>query len=398
MENFIFISPDFPKNYENFCVALKRVGFNVLAIGGTPYHELTQTLKDNVTEYYYCPDLGDYDSVYKATAYYIYKYGRISFLESNNEHWLVSDARLRADFNIEGLKPDELVYIKHKSKMKERYRIAGVKYASYALVNTHADFDDFLEDFGYPLFIKPDVGVGANDSYKIANEEEKFEFFKNKKNLTYIVEPFIDGVITSFDAIVDLNGEVVFATSHVFPVANEQIAQGNSDDYYYSPLAVEEPLFTVGQAVVKAFNIKGRNVHLEFFKLTHDTTFAKAGEYIGLEVNMRSPGGYIPDMISLACKVDYYDIYARMMKGLAIGEQNIDKRSIGLEVSRRKEYLSEYFYTNEEIESMFASVIVDKGLYPEILARGMGDYYFVGLFEDLNTALAFKSEVLRRKL
>lgn len=51
MENFIFISPDFPKNYDQFVRALKNVGFNVLGIGATPYHEISSSLKDNLTEY-----------------------------------------------------------------------------------------------------------------------------------------------------------------------------------------------------------------------------------------------------------------------------------------------------------------------------------------------------------
>ena len=69
MENFIFMSPDFPKNYQSFVVALKKNGFNVLGIGGTPYHELTQTLKDNLTEYYYCPDKNHIESLFRAVAF-----------------------------------------------------------------------------------------------------------------------------------------------------------------------------------------------------------------------------------------------------------------------------------------------------------------------------------------
>ena len=398
MENFIFISPDFPKNYDQFVRALKKVGFNVLGIGATPYHEISSLLKDNLTEYYYCPDLADYELVYRAVAFLIFKHGKIAYLESNNEHWLVNDARLREDFNISGLRPHELVYIKRKSKMKELYRKANVKFASYALVNTLSDFDDFLEDFGYPLFIKPDIGVGATDSFKINNEQEKQAFFASKKNITYIVEPFIEGVITSFDAIVDLEGQVVFATSHIFPVANDEIAQGVSDDYYYSPPTVDPALAAVGERVIKAFDIKGRNVHLEFFKLTKATTFATEGEYIGLEVNMRSPGGYIPDMISHASGIDYYLTYAQVMKGMEIPPYKSEHRRYGLEASRRKEILDQYVYTNEDIHQKYQHILVDSGLYPEILASGMGDFYFVGLFDDLNSALDFKSDVLKRKI
>ena len=52
MKNFVFISPAFPGNYENFCVSLKKDGVNVLGIGDTPYDALSQKLKSALTEYY----------------------------------------------------------------------------------------------------------------------------------------------------------------------------------------------------------------------------------------------------------------------------------------------------------------------------------------------------------
>lgn len=398
MENFIFMSPDFPKNYQSFVVALKNNGFNVLGIGGTPYHELTQTLKDNLSEYYYCPDMNHYESLFRAVAFLSFKHGKIKYLESNNEYWLESDAKLRLDFNIEGLKPSDLAPIKHKSKMKEYYQKAGVKFADFALIHTVEEFDQFLACYGYPLFIKPDVGVGASDSYKISSDEDKNTFFQTKKEFTYIVEPFIEGLIISYDGIVNHQGKVIFATSHVFPVANDEIAKGRVDDYYYSTPIIDPDLKEMGNNVIEAFNLKGRNFHLEFFKSTVTTSFAKEGEYIGLEVNMRSPGGYIPDMICQAYQVDYYDLYAKMMSGQEVVLDDARKLFYGLEVSRRKEELANYFYTNEEIIKTYAQILVDAGLYPEVLAAGMGDYYFVGVFHDLEAALAFKNDVLKRKI
>ena len=37
MQNFIFISPNFPTNYWQFCRELKNNGMNVLGIGDQPY-------------------------------------------------------------------------------------------------------------------------------------------------------------------------------------------------------------------------------------------------------------------------------------------------------------------------------------------------------------------------
>ena len=100
MKNFIFISPNFPENYWKFCRELKNNGLRVLGIGDCPYDMLSHRLKASLDEYYKVSSLENYDEVYRAVAFFAFKYGRIDFLESNNEYWLERDARLRTDFNI----------------------------------------------------------------------------------------------------------------------------------------------------------------------------------------------------------------------------------------------------------------------------------------------------------
>ena len=51
MKNVIFISPNFPTNYWQFCRELKNNGMNVLGIGDQSYDELTQEIKDRFNEY-----------------------------------------------------------------------------------------------------------------------------------------------------------------------------------------------------------------------------------------------------------------------------------------------------------------------------------------------------------
>ena len=127
MQNFIFISPNFPTNYWQFCHELKNNGMNVLGIGDQPYDELKPELKDSLNEYYKVGSLENYDEVYRAVAFFAFKYGRIDWLESNNEYWLERDAALRTDFHItSGFQTEDMPRIKYKSKMKEYYRKAGI--------------------------------------------------------------------------------------------------------------------------------------------------------------------------------------------------------------------------------------------------------------------------------
>lgn len=171
MKNIIFISPNFPENYRFFCKALKENGMNVLGIGDQSYDELNWELKEALTEYYRVDTLESYDEVYRACAYFAYRYGKIDWLESNNEYWLEQDARLRTDFNINtGFKTCDMEQVKYKSRMKECYAKAGIPTARYHMVGGRDDCLEFIHKTGYPVIVKPDNGVGASHTYKLKND------------------------------------------------------------------------------------------------------------------------------------------------------------------------------------------------------------------------------------
>ena len=119
--NFIFLSPNFPKTYYHFTQCLKNNGVTTLGIGDEPYDHLSQECRDSLVEYYKVSSLENYDEVYRAVAFFAFKYGRIDWLETNNEYWLLRDAQLRTDFNITtGLQNDHIDGIKFKSIQRRR--------------------------------------------------------------------------------------------------------------------------------------------------------------------------------------------------------------------------------------------------------------------------------------
>ena len=125
--NFVYISPQFPRTYWNFCDRLHKSGVNVLGIGDASFDTLEEELKDALTEYYRVDSMEDYDQVFRAVAYFSFKYGKIDWIESNNEYWLAQDAQLRTDFNIRtGVQADEVSHFRSKSEMKLYFRIANV--------------------------------------------------------------------------------------------------------------------------------------------------------------------------------------------------------------------------------------------------------------------------------
>ncbi len=394
--NFIFISPAFPTNYYNFCDRLKKNKVTVLGIGDTPYNELKTEVKNSLTEYYKVNSLQSYDEVYRAVAFFAFKYGKIDFLESNNEYWLRQDAKLRTDFNITGAKADDVIAFTSKSLMKDYYIQAGIPVARYVFCKSFLEDLEFINKVGYPVVVKPNVGVGAAATYKIKNEEDLKSFYNRGFQVPYIMEEFIEGNITSFDGICDSNSNVVFCDNEVFPPSIMDIVNENLEVSYYVNKEVPQDIYTAGLKVLKAFKIQSRYFHLEFFRLSKDKDgLGKKGDIVALEVNMRPPGGCTPDLINFGQSVDTYQIYADVICYDKVKNVNLEYPKYFCCYVARRDRLH-YKYSYETIRSMYPTQIMMHERMSEVLAGALGNEYFAAKFEHLDDVEKFKSIVLEK--
>ncbi len=372
--NFVFISPQFPASYWNFCDRLKQRGVNVLGIGDTPYDELEPQLKASLTEYYRVGNMQDYDQMLRAVAFFSFKYGKIDWLESNNEFWLTQDARLRADFNITtGMHPEQVANVRKKSSMKAFYQAAGVPTARYHLVTGVEEGIAFANEVGYPVFVKPDGGMGAEGSYKLADEATLRRFYETKEDVDYIMEEFISGDIWSYDGISDSNGDIIFEACVSWPRSIADIVNKKDHLAYYSANAIADDLREKGRATVKSFGVKSRFFHLEFFRLLEDKKgLGKKGDVVALEVNMRPAGGWTPDMYNYANSVDVYSIWADMVVYDRTYVDLTQQKYFCVYAGRRNG--KPYVHTPEEIRQRYAGKIVLDVPIPAAISGAMGDY------------------------
>lgn len=390
MKNFVFISPNFPANYWRFCRCLKEDGFNVLGIGDCPYDGLRGELKESLTEYYKVSSLENYGEVYRAAAFFAFKYGRIDYIESNNEYWLESDAKLRTDFNVKtGFTEGDVEKIKLKSAMKKYYKKAGIKAAAYTLVKSLAGCRRFIAGTGYPVVVKPNNGVGASRTYKISSDKELLAFLV-KKPLNYIMEEFVNGEVCSYDAIVNGNGEPVFETGNVTPASVMDVVNEAGTCLFYIVDDIPDDVRSAGRRVLKAFGVKSRFVHFEFFRLLSDCRLGKKGEIVGLEVNMRPSGGVSPDMINYANSTDVYKMWADVM---AYGKTSLSagERFFCGFAGRRDKRI--YRYSAGEISRMYGGNIKMNERVPQALSGTMGDYMFVAVFKTEEELKKFYADV-----
>ena len=378
--NYIFISPAYPVTCTQFCDRLSRLGVNVLGIGDVPFDSLNDQLKSALKEYYYVQSLEDYEQVYHAVAYFVYNYGRADWLDSLNEYWLPTDARLRSDFNIRtGTREDGIDVLIRKSEMKKVFLDAGIPTARQHIVSDLASGKAFAALVGYPVIVKPDIGVGANGAMKLNTEEDLVSFYEELPDESYVMEEFLYGDICTYDAVIGPDCKPLFESMCTYAPVIDSVQQ-DENIHYYTAADVPPQLLELGRRTVKAFGVDRRFVHFEFIQLTKDyETIGKAGDYAVMEVNMRPAGGHDPDMMNYAHSADVFRIYAEMVTfGKRLFPESED-RYICAYAARKDGHV--FSHTHEEIMERYGDDIVMQEEMPPIDWPSMGRYVYIARFK-----------------
>jgi hypothetical protein len=365
--NFVFLSPHFPPNFYLFCDRLNKLGANVLGLADEPYDRLHPALRSSLREYYRVNNMNNYDELLRAMGYLTFRHGHIDRIDSLNEYWLETEAHLRDDFNIFGLRTKDMPAVKCKSHMKEMFKKAGVAVARGKVAATLAQAKKLVQDIGYPVIAKPDNGVGAANTCKIHNLQELTDFFEKKPPTDYIVEEFIPGVICTFDGLTDLDGNLVFYTSHQY---NQGIMETvNNDDlfYDYSLRDIPPDLEDAGRRVLKVYNVRQRFFHFEFFRSTDN-------RIVALEVNMRPPGGMTTDMFNYANDIDIYHEWANIIVNNRFTAEYSRKyycSYIGRKLNRS------YAHSHEQIIYNFGNKVLHHEPISGVFSAALGDYGYL---------------------
>jgi len=367
--NFIFFSPHFPQNNTEFIYHLHEFGANALGIGDAEYDTLNDKLKSSLTEYYKVSNMEDYDQVVRAVGYFTHKYGKIDRFESLNEYWLELEANIRTDFNISGTKKDFIGNLKQKSKMKTFFQKSGVQTVRCHTYTDHTAALQFISEVGYPVVVKPDSGSGANFTYKIANEFEFENVLKNKHlhDSDFIIEEFVDGIILTYDGLVDRFGNVVFETGHRFEQSIMNVVNTNDHLYYICLPKIADKVRIAGRNILKAFDVREKFFHIELFERRSD------GEIVALEVNMRPPGAWMPDAINYSYDINVYRKWASMVVKNIVNDQPEGKYFTGY--ASRKSH-KQYQYNHNQILNEFNGKILYFNKIENVFSRAMGNFAY----------------------
>ncbi|MBF0776113.1 carbamoyl phosphate synthase large subunit [Streptococcus azizii] len=362
--NYIVISPYYPENFQPFTIELAKKGITVLGIGQEPYDQLGPDLQGALTEYFRVENLEDIDEVKRAVAFLFYKHGPIDRIESHNEYWLENDAALREQFNIFGAKSANLKKTKFKSEMKKYFSKAGVPVVPGMVVKTEKDIEKAVKSIGFPILAKPDNGVGASGTFKLTKKAD-LETFKEAWDgqTVYFFEKFVhSSMITTYDGLIDSKGKVVFETGLTYVHTPFELLQSKKDNAYYIEKELDPKLVEYGHAIIKAFGMKERFFHIEFFKNGKD--------YIAIEYNNRMAGGFTVEGYNYAHSIDLFRDYANVVTGGEVEERRFDAQYC-LVVTRRD--TTDYVHSANDIHQKFADRIKTVKRMPEAFAELQGN-------------------------
>jgi hypothetical protein len=377
--DFLYLSPEFPPNYDNFVLKLDEMNVNVWGIGEADFYFMPEKLR-SALKWYVRANLSSAAEVENALDQLLRVKTSLGtspnfdIVESHNEQWLQLEGFINHKLGIEGIQPKNLNRLKKKSVMKKLFKDSGLPVARGERISDLNHGLRLARDLGYPLILKPDEGVGAVGIHKVINETQLRHLLPETTG-DYMLEEFIDAKIVTYDGLVDANGKILFENSLIYGDGVLEYVMGK-DTFFYVSRHIPGKLSQIGRRLAKLFDIRRKFFHFEFFRVDDD--------YMPIEINCRPPGGAILDMMNYSIDDDLYAAYARM---IAQGEAVVsnEKKYYCCYLGRRDK---DYAHSHFDILATFNHCLVEYSENPPIFQKAMGKHRYI-------LRSASESEILR---
>ena len=386
---FLYLSPEFPPNFANFILQLDKHGANVWALGEADFYDMPERLR-NAIRHYVRTDLTSTEAVEKALEDLLSDKAamgtpkRFDVVESHNEIWLGLEAHINGMLNIPGIRPEDLDRLKKKSAMKRQFTACGLTTARGRRLRDVAHGRALAGEMGFPLILKPDEGVGAGGIHKVSNQEQLEDLLPALERDTFM-EAFVDAPIVSYDGLVDRDGRLLFENSLTYGDGVLDYVHGK-DTFFYVERHIPGSLSKIGRQLVKAFDIRRKFFHFEFFCV---------GEVIQpIEINCRPPGGAILDMMNYSVDDDLYAAYARMITGRKAVAVKADKKYYCAYVGRRDR---DYMLSHSQLVEHLGDALVEFGENPNIFQEAMSRFRYIIRSASRGHLLEMAGDVQRTK-
>jgi biotin carboxylase len=239
------------------------------------------------------------------------RHGKIHRVLGILEALQVQLAQVRQALRIPGPDPQTAELFRDKAQMKDELRRHGLPCARHKLLHSWQDAEDFVNQVGLPIVLKPPAGMGCKATWRINNVEDlrgALTAVRPSPTDPVLAEEFLRGSEYSFETIT-VGGKVRFTSaSRYFPTPLEVMETPWIQWVCMLPRVIDGPEWKdahdLGIRAVQALGLSTGFTHMEWFR-RQDGSLA-----IG-EIAARPPGANIVRMNSFAHDTDMYRAWAR---------------------------------------------------------------------------------------
>jgi hypothetical protein len=171
----------------------------------------------------------------------------------------------------------------------------------------------------------------------------------------------------SYDGLADREGRVLFDASIQYGGGVMETVNDDSEMWYSLVRVIPPDLLELGRRVVRAFGVRERFFHFEFFRRPD-------GTLVALEVNMRPPGGLTVDMWNYQNDVDMYRAWGDLLVTGSTGAKATRPYQVTW-VGRKDRF--RYAFGPAEVRARFGGLLVHHERVSDVFARAIGNEGFI---------------------
>lgn len=297
---------------DNFIIGVDCMNKNEIAAGGfvDVFHKIAKCTIEN--EKKYIEDIIEISKkekidmiipLYEPEFCFLDKYRQV--FESLNVTLLLSDKGIL-----------ELCLNKFElfNNLKDKSINLPIVYDMFSCLESNENIISKVDDYVFPLIIKPAIGMGSIGVYKINSIEEFYYITKkicdNRKCVAvdksdYIIQEYIEGLEYSIDVLFDLEGDII----SMVPRLRDVVKSGEVEKSTTLNIFSFEAKIIIHEMVktINAIKVKGKMIGPFTFQ-----GIAKNEKFYILEINPRFGGGVT---LSINAGVDYSFFFKKMLLG-----------------------------------------------------------------------------------
>ena len=255
----------------------------------------------------------DHNSAIEFQALQLYQEHPYHTIIATAERDILRAARLREYLGIEGQSWESAIAFRDKVKMKSILSDVRIQVPKYARLNSAIDLYQFIQDYDYPVVVKPVDGMGSRNTTILENDRDTIKYLTEGLEHNLEVEQFIEGEMYHIDGLI-LHGEIVLCWPSKY--LNDCLAFHEGKYLGSYLLSPQNPLTARLQAYVRSvLNALPTPLHTSF----HAEVFHTPDDELVLcEIACRTGGSRICEEYRQAFGVDLTKFSVQAQCGISV--------------------------------------------------------------------------------